>query len=337
MQNVIEPSFQVTNIALNSAPRVSVILCTFCGTRHLEKQLQSLLTQTLKPFELIVCDDHSGDDTVAMVEEFRSEAPFPVRIVVNERNLGSTANFDQGMEMATGDYLALCDQDDEWYPRKLEALSAVLEARPDVGCVFSDATLIDGNGTSMGGQTLFSLHGFNPVRQRKFLNGNAIDVLLQHDVITGATLMVRASLRPKWHPIPASWVHDGWMTWMLAVYSKIELVREPLVGYRIHAQQQLGVGKRSRTERLKHMRATERARYASVAAQFGDLRQAVEGALLPPSQLPSLLSRKILFLQERSRLSHNGLRRFFFVLSHVASYQRFARGWRSMRKDLLLS
>ena len=260
----------------NASPRVSVVLCTFRGTTHLAKQLLSIRMQTLKPIELIVCDDCSQDGTVAMVEAFRSEAPFPVRIVINERTLGSTANFDKAMELATGDYLALCDQDDEWYPHKLATLAEVLNARPDVGGVFSDAMLIDSTGEPLTGQTLWSLHGFNQKKQTRFIEGDTIGMLLQHDVVTGATLMVRASLRSVWHPISTSWVHDGWMAWMLAIYSKIVLVREPLIGYRIHPQQQIGIGQQSRMERLKHMRATERTRFARVADQFTDLRLTVE-------------------------------------------------------------
>ena len=312
------------------------MLCTFCGERHLKKQLHSLLMQTLQPAELIVCDDHSTDGTVLMVEAFRESAPFPVRIVVNERNLGSTANFDQAMQLASGDYLALCDQDDEWFPQKLERLAGVLEDRPEVGGVFSDAVLIEDNGMSIHGTSLWSLHGFDNIQQDRFLKGDAIGMLLQHDVVTGATLMVRASLRPKWHPIPHSWVHDGWMTWMLVIHSKMALVAEPLVGYRIHAQQQLGIGQLSRAKRLAHMRSTERARFARVADQFADLRHAVEHVSPVPGTLLSLLDRKILFLRRRSQLSRNVLGRTLFVLSHGSDYQRFARGWRSMRKDLLL-
>ncbi len=304
---------------------------------HLGKQLDSIRLQSLQPVEVIVCDDCSRDGTVAIVETFRTEAPFPVRIVVNDRNLGSTANFDQGMQLATGDYLALCDQDDEWYPHKLATLASILDARPAVGGVFSDAMLIDTTGAPLTGQTLWRLHGFNLKKQTRFIEGDTIGMLLQHDVVTGATLMVRAALRTRWHPIPASWVHDGWMTWMLAIYSNLALVREPLIGYRIHPQQQIGIGQQSRTERLRHMRATERARFVRVAEQFAELRHAVEENSPAQGKLLLLLDAKISFLRQRSQLSHNSWVRSLFVLTHVQSYRRFARGWRSMRKDLLLS
>jgi glycosyltransferase involved in cell wall biosynthesis len=312
-------------------------MCTFCGTAHLQKQLHSLLTQTLQPTELIVCDDNSTDGTVAMVEAFRNQAPFPVRIIINERNLGSTPNFDQAMQLANGDYLALCDQDDVWLPHKLSTLAKVLDEQPEVGGVFSDATLINAQGKAASEHTLWSLHGFDKTRQKHFIEDGAVTLLLKSDIVTGATLMVRSALRTTWHPIPTSWVHDGWMTWMLAIHSRIALVREPLVGYRIHEQQQLGIGQHSRAERLRHMRATERQRFASVANQFADLRHAIESKVPSRRKLLSRIDQKILFLRQRSGLSRNGFMRSLFVLSHTVSYRRFARGWRSMRKDLLLS
>jgi len=327
-----------------TSPRVSVVLCTYYGTAYLEKQLQSICKQTLQPFEVIVCDDNSSHETLTILERFRDQASFSVRIVVNEQRLGSTKNFDQALELASGDFLALCDQDDIWLPQKLAKLAHLLNEFPEVGGVFSDASLIDANGRAASHvgragseKTLWTLHGFNRRKQTRFVNGGAIDLLLQHDIVTGATLMVRASLRSTWHPIPASWVHDGWITWMLAVQSRLELVAEPLVAYRIHAQQQLGVGGGSRAERLKHMRATERARFARVADQFFDLRERIREVAPSNIELIALIERKILLLRRRSQLPHSLLARIWCVLVRTQDYRRFARGWRSMRKDLWLS
>jgi glycosyltransferase involved in cell wall biosynthesis len=304
----------------------------------LAKQLQSLSNQTLRPTELIVCDDNSGDETVSMLQMFRQQAPFPVHILVNERNLGSTRNFDQALELATGEFLALCDQDDLWFPEKLAVLSRVLEEDVTVGGVFSDALLIDDHGSPVQARrTLWELHGFNRHKQNRFVDSDPIDLLLQHDVVTGATLMVRASLRSVWHPIPVSWVHDGWITWMLAVESRLALVAEPLIGYRIHPQQQLGIGGGSRTERWKRMGKMERARYARVAEQFEDLLHRLRDLYPANAGLLWSLKRKIALLRERSQLPRNRLARIFRILPVLPAYWKCARGWRSLRKDLLLS
>jgi glycosyltransferase involved in cell wall biosynthesis len=321
--------------------RVSVVMCTYRGTVFLEAQLETLLTQTLQPVELIVSDDNSGDQTVSLVERFRQRAPFPVHLSVNSQQLGSTQNFDKALELATGDLLALCDQDDFWFPSKLATMARVFEDER-IGGVFSDALLIDDNGSpvsspSFGREklTLWRKHGFNMKRQRRFAHGGAAAMLLQHDVVTGATLMVRRSLRSLWHPIPPTWVHDGWITWILALHSRIELVPEPLIAYRIHAQQQLGIGNSSRIEQIKALRRTERIRYAMVANQFEELYQRVQSA--SPPELLQALRQKIAFLERRAQMPRGVFRRVCWIMAALPQYLKYARGWRSIRKDLFLS
>src|ERR687885_1327551 len=99
--------------------KVSVAMCTYNGAAFLREQLQSLAAQARTPDELVVCDDASADATVRVVREFAAAAPFPVRLTVNERNLGSTKNFERAISLCAGDLVALSDQDDLWLPAKL--------------------------------------------------------------------------------------------------------------------------------------------------------------------------------------------------------------------------
>src|SRR5215831_9689965 len=94
-----------------SGARISVAMCTFNGGRYLEEQLESIALQTRLPCELVVCDDHSADDTTSILKKFQTRAPFPLRIVQNPLRMGSTRNFDQAIGMTVGDFIALCDQD----------------------------------------------------------------------------------------------------------------------------------------------------------------------------------------------------------------------------------
>jgi glycosyltransferase involved in cell wall biosynthesis len=69
-----------------------------------------------------------------------------VRVVRNAVNLGSTRNFEQAISLCQGEFVALCDLDDIWFPGKLATLSSILTANPDAGGVFSDGRLLDPNG-----------------------------------------------------------------------------------------------------------------------------------------------------------------------------------------------
>lgn len=318
---------------ITSGSRISVAMCTFNGGRYLQEQLESIASQTCQPSELIVCDDGSTDDTLAILKKFRGSAAFPVTIVQNEIRMGSTRNFDQAIATAQGEFIALCDQDDRWLPQKLERLSACLIDNPFLGGVFSDAELIDGNGRRAGG-TLFERHKFTSAKQRSFV-GCPTATLLKHDVVTGATLMFRSSIRPYCSPIPSSWVHDGWLAWMLSLHSRVTLISEPLIEYRIHAGQQLGIG--SATAAQSSSRETRRQFYARVAHQFEDLlnRVLAEG-WNEHDALVERLREKIAFLKRQSSLSHRLGVRTMQMLGLLPNYLHYARGLGSLRTDLLL-
>lgn len=318
----------------SSNTRISVAMCTFNGGRYLQEQLASIASQTRLPCELVVCDDHSADDTEAILKEFQSHAPFPVRIVQNALQMGSTRNFDQAIGMCSGDFVALCDQDDRWLPMKLERLADALNKNPFLGGVFSDANLIDGDNRPMGVR-LFARHKFTRVKQQDFVC-NPTSTLLKHDVVTGATLMFRATLRRYCSPIPSTWVHDGWLAWMIALHSRLALISEPLIEYRIHAGQQLGVGAHS-AQSATATGETRRQHYARVARQFEDLlnRVLAEG-WSPNDGLVEKVRAKIAFLKRQSALSQKLGIRTMQMLGLLPNYLHYARGLGSLRTDLLL-
>lgn len=320
--------------ASTQAPRISVAMCTFNGSRYLEEQLESIAEQSRLPAELIVCDDQSTDGTLSILKQFKARAPFAVSIIQNSQRLGSTRNFDQAIGLTRGEFIALCDQDDRWAPHKLERLSDALIADSFLGGVFSDAQLIDGDGRPMGTR-LFARHKFTAAKQRSFI-GCPTDTLLKYDIVTGATLMFRASLRRYCSPIPASWVHDGWLAWMIALHARLTLIAEPLIDYRVHASQQLGV--ETHTAQASSMRLESRRQfYSRVARQFEDLLQRVlaEGW----NQNDGLIEKireKIKFLKTQATLSPSlGLRTLQMAVQ-LPRYALYARGLRSVRRDLLL-
>jgi len=315
-----------------SDPCISVAMCTYNGGRYLEEQLESIASQSRLPHELVVCDDGSKDDTLEVLKRFQIGAPFAVRVIRNSQRLGSTRNFDQAIGLARGEFIALCDQDDRWAPTKLERLSLVLQENPFLGGVFSDASLIDDEGRRTG-LRLFARHRFTVAKQRRFI-GCPTETLLKHDVVTGATLMFRATIRRYCSPIPASWVHDGWLAWMIALHSRLSLIPEALIDYRIHAGQQLGV---ANAEASSGTAETRRQFYKRVARQFEDLLQHVlaEG-WNEHDLLIGKIREKIAFLKRQSTLSPSFGVRALQMMSQLPRYVHYARGLGSIRTDFLL-
>jgi Glycosyl transferase family 2 len=105
---------------------VSVALTTYNGQAYLEAQLDSLARQTLLPAELVVCDDCSTDSSVAMLETFAGNAPFPVHLHRNPTQLGVLENFHRAFSLCSSPFIAYCDQDDVWAPDKLERCQIAL-------------------------------------------------------------------------------------------------------------------------------------------------------------------------------------------------------------------
>ena len=103
-----------------------VLMSTYNGERYLRKQLDSLLNQTLRPDEILIRDDGSKDDTMAILEEYASLYPF-IRYY-NGENKGPARSFWELIcRCDKADYYALCDQDDVWFPEKLAVAVKNLE------------------------------------------------------------------------------------------------------------------------------------------------------------------------------------------------------------------
>jgi hypothetical protein len=240
---------------------ISVALCTYNGSRYLQEQLDSIARQSRRPDELIIRDDVSTDDTVEIARRFAKTAPFPVHVHRNSENVGSTRNFELAIEACSGDIIALSDQDDVWLPQKLERIEAEFNAESDVGLVFSDAILTKEDLSPMG--INLWRETFRPRDQREFLAGRAVDVLLQYNVVTGATMAFRSALRSGMLPVPklTEFIHDGWISLIAAMSSHVRFIREPLIKYRQHSGQQLGAGlSRWGIPRLERFRLTVESR-----------------------------------------------------------------------------
>jgi glycosyltransferase involved in cell wall biosynthesis len=270
----------------DTAFSVSVCMCTFNGERFLETQLQSILNQTQKPYELVICDDGSTDGTTRIIEKFARIASFPVRLYKNSTTLGYAANFDRAISLCDGTLIALSDQDDIWYPHKLQRQASILLNNFDIGGVFSDGDLL--YAATKHRRTLWKSIGFRPQKQRRMMNGAATEVLLHENVVTGMTLIFRSSLRNTLLPIPKGWIHDAWLAWMLSLHSQLYPCPDRLVGYRVHESQQVGVplgpihklkwtwanglGAYFRQARIKSLR-----HYGEVATQLEDLIKHLRG------------------------------------------------------------
>jgi glycosyltransferase involved in cell wall biosynthesis len=319
---------------------ISVAMCTLNGSRFLQAQLDSIATQNRLPDELIVCDDGSSDGTFKQIEAFAAQAAFPVRWSVNERRLGSTKNFEGAIERCRGEIVILADQDDVWYPNKVDSIeNAFLESDSTVA-TFSDADLINADSQLLG-LRLWSTLGFTRSQQRQFDQGKNLDVLAKHPVITGATMAFRKELFPLLTPIPADDIHDRWMSFLLAACGRIRLIRQPLMQYRRHEHQQIGPGPHDFQAKMKTARSRGAEFYTSEIARYSQLLDYIrmhQCKFLLAQEAMKKLTTKLRHLKHRACLPHSKVARIPGLLTETINgrYWRYSGGWKSLAKDLVV-
>jgi glycosyltransferase involved in cell wall biosynthesis len=213
---------------MTESPLVSVVLGTYNGEAFLEEQLDSVLAQTWSQLEIIAIDDGSTDRTVAILREYAARDA-RIRIVINERNLGFVRNFEKGCSLARGTYIALCDQDDYWYPDKIEKMVAAIGEYPMVYC---DSELADEHLQPLGRRISDLAHyqTFDDCRQ-----------LCVFSRMYGHATLITRDLFHKASPFREEVPHDGWLAYHGTLYGGVKYLPEVLVKYRQHAGNVFGV------------------------------------------------------------------------------------------------
>lgn len=318
--------------------KISVAMCTYNGERFVRQQLDSFVNQTRLPDELVVCDDKSSDRTPCIVQAFAQRAPFTVRLIQNQETLGSTRNFVRAISLCQGELIALSDQDDIWHPEKLSQSAAIIESNAMVDAVFTDGELIDEHSRPLG-PTLWHSLGFTPPLQALVSRQELMSVLKKQYFITGATLMFHARWKHLLKEIPAIWVHDAWITWMIAMHGRVSAIPNPLIGYRLHGANQVGVNTQSASELLKTRTVqTTAALLNAEMKQLSLLRSAIEAESTKRSaDAIRTIDGRLMYLRMRSAvIRRNRASRPLFAFAALPEYFEFGKGLRSLLGDLAL-
>lgn len=219
---------------------ISIALCTYNGEQYIYEQLLSISNQTLRPKEVVICDDHSVDGTVAIIEKFIKEAPFEVRLYQNEVGLGVVKNFEQAISHCRGNYIALCDQDDVWLPHKIQGTCAALQqAEAELGVatpllVHSDLCVVNSDCEIISPSFMNSQKFFH-------VDKDAIKTLVVQNFVTGCTVLMNRALVTIALPLPRNCImHDWWLALVAATCGKLLYVNQATIYYRQHGTNVLG-------------------------------------------------------------------------------------------------
>ena len=334
----------MTSPAQTDRLTVSVALCTRNGARFVAEQVRSILAQRPAPLELVVGDDDSSDDTVAIIEATLAEVRAADRAVQTELvvrrhrpPLGVVGNFADAMAHCRGDLIALSDQDDVWRPDKLVSLVPLFAADARLQLAHSDARLVDGDGEPLG-LTLLDALEVTAAERTGLTEGDAFAVLLRRNLVTGATVVLRRTLLEHAAPLPAEWVHDEWLAAVAAAHDPhaLRLVPEPLIDYRQHGANEIGARKPTMADRWAKLREPRDGRAPLLAERTRLLAERLQALGVAPDRVA----------QARGKHAHEARRRDLprwqpaRIPAVMASalrgrYARYSRGAIDVLRDLV--
>lgn len=249
---------------------VTVLLPTYNGARFLYEQLNSISLQENVQLRILLRDDASEDDTIAIAQSFASRNPSNSCTLTVHRGprQGVVGNVSTLLELSEHDntpYFALADQDDIWHTNKLATqLEAMHELEHRFGVdvpllVCSDARCVDAAGAQVSPSFLNTL-GILPTW------GHNLRQALVMSWALGCSCLGNEALRRLASPLPASsdiFMHDWWLLLVAQCFGGVSCLRQPLLDYRQHEENVMGAKRQGPvmqriTESMKNSRKTQK-------------------------------------------------------------------------------
>ncbi|KQT15508.1 hypothetical protein ASG31_14700 [Chryseobacterium sp. Leaf404] len=220
----------------------SIAICTYNGEKYLAEQLESILSQTVKADEIVVCDDGSKDKTTEILQEYQLKNPGLFKIMVNETNLGYFKNFEKAIYACKGDIIITSDQDDIWEINKIEVTKDFFDKNPDYDGVFNDLEIIN-NDYQINEPSYLNWKHIS----YKFLEENIINntLFVQQQImgsfVLGCALAVKRSALQQYGLSNFEIAHDYFIAQKLSAKGRLGFIPQTLSKYRQHEDQVCGL------------------------------------------------------------------------------------------------
>ena len=201
---------------------ISVCVASYNGQEFIEEQLSSILVQLSPEDEVIISDNGSTDETIAIIERFNDKR---IKLFHYVDIKGIKDNFENALKQANGNLIFLADQDDIWEKEKISTMTTYLK---DYDLVVSDCSIIDLHKNII-------TDSFYELRQP----GRGIFKNIQHNSYMGCCIAFRSSLLKQILPLPAGVaLHDWWIGLIAELFGTTFFCPEKLVYYRRHETNQ---------------------------------------------------------------------------------------------------
>lgn len=231
--------------------KIDVLMATYNGEKYLREQMDSILEQSFGDFRLLVSDDGSTDGTREILNEYVGKDSRVV-VFLQNKNLGSTKNFEFLMRKVESECFMFSDQDDVWQKDKLQKSIDKMKEE-DCDLVYSDLEVVSED-LDVLHKSYWKLKGF----EKKVKRYNHFESLYLNNYVTGSTMLVKSKWLEKILPLPDKSkfiLHDYWTALVVSKFGKMAYVDEPLLKYRQHLDNRIGSKRKSDEMRdFKQMR-----------------------------------------------------------------------------------
>ena len=211
-------------------PLVTVIVACYNQAEYVEECLESVRQQTYRNFEIIIVDDGSDDNSVAVIRRWLESSAVEATLLVHSVNRGVCRTFNETIARSNGKYISIIAADDVYLPQKLETQVELFERLPAaVGVVYSDAWQIDKDGKLLADRFIQSHRPFQSTPQ-----GRIFRLLLAGNFIPSMTTLVRRSCYQSVGMYDELLAYEDYDMW-LRISREYEFAFSPLISakYRV--------------------------------------------------------------------------------------------------------
>lgn len=297
--------------------KISIVIATYNGGKYILDQLNSIKDQTLMPDEVLIFDDRSTDNTSELVKKFVSNNELTNwKLKINKENLGYKENFFNLLKAASGDLIFLSDQDDVWSLQKVEKMVKIMQEEPTLRTLNSAIQLIDQNSQPIKLVAKPNFYNANflyskkPLKQITFFKTEDI---IKRNISPGCSMCLTKQIRDEFVSVyQGELPHDWFLNLLASSTDGCGFFNEPLVNYRMHSQNTLGVtvdpGALGKVKKFESARQNKIKEFTGLIAAFDNISAHVK--INGGKHLTNYLHARLDFYEHQNLKSLIKLRRF---------------------------
>lgn len=242
-------------------------MAAYNAAQYISESIQSILDQTFTDFELLIVNDGSTDDTVAVVSTFKDER---IRLLHNDRNRGLAYTRNVVMEAARGEYIAILDSDDIALPQRLNLQYEFFVQHPEFALCGGHGLFIDQNGDLMKDDRLRVVLGPENIK---------MTLLFTNTFVNSAVMFKTAVLRELGGYRDYGPVEDYELSVRISNHYKVSNIDEVFVKYRMHDSNTSGLKYETAKLKLEHLKQ-DQLKHLNIQDKDGHLAKVLFSILM---------------------------------------------------------